>query len=128
MRPFREYRKLPDGSREPFSKWRGRIVRNGKREKVVLFTDKRASERELVRLQAVADEETQDGPAARRARHAKRPIGEHVAEYLDFIRRTTKSTDHHRITDSMMSRLIAVTGWSRLNDITQQSMEAVLKS
>lgn len=127
MQPFREYRKLKNGKRAPYAKWRGRIVVSGKRRKVVLFTDAKVSKRELLRLQAEADAETQDGPATQRRRHQARPIGEHVADYLSYIRRTTKSKDHHRITDFMLSRLVRVAGWSRLSDISQESMELVLK-
>jgi len=128
MKPFREYRKLSDGRRVAYARWRGRVIENGKRRKVVLFTDKKVSERELAKLQAEADANSQDGQASLRRRHAARHIDEHVRDYVQFIERTTKSKAHHRITDCMLKKLVKLGGWQRLSDITQESMEGVLKA
>src|SRR4051794_8091589 len=126
MQPFREYRKLWDENRcawkrVAYAKWRGRIVRNGRREKVVLFTDLRASKRELAKLQAEADEETQDGAGVRRRKYALRPISDHVADYLASLR--TKSDEHRRISKWMLEKLVAGCGWRRLAEISEGSVE-----
>jgi integrase len=128
MQPFREYRTLPDGRKLPYAKWRGRVARNGKREKVTLFTDKSVSERELRRLQTEADQEMQNPAGTRRRKHGQRPLSDHVAEYMTDLRRTTKNPEHHRISEWMLGRLVSVAGWQRLNDISQASMEAALKT
>ena len=46
---------------------------------------------------------------------------------MSTLRRVTKSADHHEISKGMLRRLVELAGWKRLSDITQESMELVLK-
>ena len=112
-------------------RWRG-YVQDGPlpadRRKVKLFTYKDASRRELVRLQREADAAVQNPEAARRRDHAARPIGEHVADYLAHLARTTKSPAHHKIAGQMLRRLVSLAGWHRLSDVTTASVESALRS
>jgi hypothetical protein len=128
MQPFREYRRGKDDKKVAILKWRGRVVTNGVRRKVVLFTDKKSSERELLRLQIEADAETQDGAAVRRRNHSKRPISDHVTDYGKHIGRISKNADHPRISLWMLNRLVELAGWKRLADITLESIEGALKA
>jgi integrase len=125
MLPFKEknYR-----TGKEFDRYRG-TVRLGPRDyiKVVLFTDFELSKRELRRRQRESDEEAHDPTGVRRRKYQCLPIKEHLAEYMGYLRRTAKNTDHPGIAEGMLCRLIGLANWHRLADITQSSMEAALK-
>jgi integrase len=112
-----------------YPRYRG-MVRTGPgpkdRYKATLFTDLEVSKRELRRLQSEADSAAQDPVAFRRREHAVKPVGDHIADYLAYLGRTTKTNDHVRIAKFMLDRLVALTGWRKLSDISQESVEPVI--
>lgn len=123
MKPFKE--KNRKGGEYP--KYRGHLWENGKRRKVVLTADYKVSKRRLAKMQAEADARADDLDLARRREHAKRHITVHASEYVDNIKRTTKSKAHHRITEFMMRKLIELAEWNWLDDMTAASLEGVVK-
>jgi integrase len=126
MRPFKENRRRVDGSLVELSRYRGWVRKGSSRFKVTLFTDKKVSERELRRLQAVADDEIQSGASGRIRKQFARPVSEHVDDYLSALKMTGVSADHYRISKWMMAKLIELAGWSRMPDVSVDSLRAVV--
>lgn len=117
-------RQRPDGTDYPCYYGRYRDAA-GKWKKVKLFTDKRASERRLAEFQTNADQRAA-GCLTVEMDHAKRPISEHVADYLKWLGGESRRPDSVRIATSTLNKLVAGCGWKRLADITIDSVEALL--
>lgn len=127
MTVFRESRRLTDGTKRSFPRYRGWVrMPGGSRKKHVLFTDKLVSEKKLRELQRQADLESIDGQAARLEREGKRPISDHVADYIASLKLNSASVDHASISEGMLNRLLKATEWKLLRDITVESVEAAL--
>jgi integrase len=101
---------------------------------VLLFTDKTASERELAKLQAREDQRAA-GVITAEMEHAGKPLigtsakGEkigHIPDYLAALKQVGVSDDHHRISTWTMDKLLELSGWARVADITADSLRTVM--
>lgn len=92
---------------------------------VRLYSDKVASERELARLQGEADRHDA-GCTSADVERLRRPIAELAKDYIANLKAQNKDTDHVRISEWMLDKLIDLGGWRRFGDITRDSMERIL--
>jgi integrase len=108
------YGKIREGSR-PYQTWRV----------VPLFSDKTASERELQKLQALADRRAQ-GMITPETDAAAKPLADHVADYLASLKQSGVDSDHLRIVTWMTERLLELSGWKRVADLTADSLRMIV--
>jgi integrase len=108
------------------SKWYGKL-RVGKHEwrNIVLYTDKTASERELMNRQAEMDQRMA-GVITPQMEHAPKPLAEHVKDYIEDLRRQNCDSEHVYICELYMDKIIDRTKWHRLAEITAESFQRVL--
>jgi integrase len=107
--------------------WFGKVQLGPKAWRTVrLFTDKTASERELQKLQAQADQRAA-GIATPATDKLRQPITTLRDEYLAALERQRHKPDHVRITRFMLDRLIELGEWRYFSDITVPSVEKITK-
>jgi len=77
-------------------KWYGDFTgADGFKNRIALFTDQAASERELQDRQTHADKERKGLAAPReQEQHARRPLSEHLADYCEHLARDGKTPEH----------------------------------
>ena len=92
---------------------------------VPLFSDKTASERELNRLQCHEDRKAA-GVVTVEMSYAAKPLAEHAADYLAALKLMGVSDEHYRIAKWTLERLLTLTGWARVADVTADSLRAAL--
>lgn len=90
------------------------------------YTDLRASRKLLDRLITDAKQRA-EGIVDRSAGHRKRPLAEHVAEYLEHCDYTGESPVHLKNKRTQLRRLLEGTGASRLSDLTPNAVEKHLQ-
>ncbi len=119
---FQRFKTMPDGKREPYG-WYGRYKdTEGRWQKVKLFKDKVSSQRRLNEIERDAELRSA-GVVTVNMDHAKRPISEHVADYVASLRNDNLDADRLRISEWTMKKLVALGGWKKLADITVDSVE-----
>jgi integrase len=106
------YGKLREG-KKPNHRWRT----------IPLFSDKGASESEIQRLQADADKRAA-GLITLEIDAAAKPLCEHVDEYLATLKGNV-ADDHYRIVAWMTRRLLDLTGWTMVADISPGGLRDV---
>jgi hypothetical protein len=111
------------------ARWQGKL-RIGKPphhtwKTVRLFADKTASERELMKMQTIEDQRAA-GVITPEMEHAGKPLAVHIADYLAAMKQVGVSEDHYRISKWTLEKLITLSGWSRVSDLTADSLRQVL--
>src|SRR5580698_4155518 len=118
--------KIRGRNKAPSSTYYGKVkVAPRTWERVKLYSDKTASRRRLNELQRQA-EQRDAGVVRIEMDQAGRPLAEHAADYLSALKLAGVAEDHHRIASWMLTRLIELTGWTRIADITADSLRAML--
>lgn len=102
------------------------LVVNGKRTTVALKTDDlgkawAALERERKRIELEAA-----GLGNDHLRHARRPLKEHIADWIEAVTARDVTAKHVGTLRADVERLAEMGGWRRLPDITPTRVEAVL--
>ncbi len=97
----------------------------GSQRRVKLFTDRTASERELVKLQKEADQRT-SGVINSDSQRAGKPLPVLVEEYFSYLATQSSNREHMRISRWMLDRLIELGQWKFFRDITLPSMTLIL--
>ncbi|MGD0770058.1 MAG: tyrosine-type recombinase/integrase [Tepidisphaeraceae bacterium] len=106
--------------------WYGRRKVNGRWKWLKLFTDQRASQQRWSEI--VRDHELREaGVITPQMDCLQKPLSEHVAEYLDSLKRTVTS-DHYRIVSYMLRHFVSLAGWQTLGDVNPQSASRVLSA
>jgi integrase len=106
--------------------WYGRLKVNGHWKWFKLFTDRRASQQRWNEI--VRDHELrQAGVITPQMDSAQRPLSEHVAEYLEMLKRTA-SDEHYRIVRYMLRQFFDLAGWKSLPDVSPHSASRVLSA
>ena len=103
---------------------------NGKRRTVKGTTDKVVTQRIANDLEAqvIRRREGLEEPSEQRRRsERKRPIGEHLAEFMDHLSGKRNSAQHLSESRSQIQETIARCGWNTINDITAQSFQGYLR-
>ena|GEM_PF-1306720 len=113
------YKKTPDARR-----WTAAYTNpfDGKRKVVVLFTDKQASRRQLDQLIAEAERQA-TGLGDPFAEQRRRPLQEHIGEYIEHCQRIGESPVHVKNKKSQLERLVAGIGATRLSDLEPNRVE-----
>ena len=108
------------GGRET-ARWYGKVrVAPWQWRQVALFTDKVASERELMRLQREADQRAA-GVVTPEMEQAGRSLREHVREYVADLRRRNCSEAHVEICEKYLAIVLAETDWKMPGDVSAAS-------
>jgi len=91
-----------------------------------LFTDQRASQQRWAEI--IRDQELHEaGVITPQMDSVQKPLLQHVAEYLEEIKRTV-TDEHYRIVRYMVRQFIDLAGWKSLADVNQQSASRVLSA
>lgn len=106
-------------------RWYGKVRRGNLWQNVILFTDKVASQRELIRLQAEADRRAA-GVITDEILYAQKPLSEHLKDYLADIKRRNLDSEHAYICELYINKMIRLGDWSRVSDLTANNVRAVL--
>lgn len=97
----------------------------GRWKNVPLFSDKTASERRLKELQTAADRRAAGIDTADTDRLAL-PIADLAEKYIEWLTVQKKDSDHIRISEWMLNKLIETGEWRYFRDITRESVEKML--
>ena len=115
---------------DPNSRWTAKIrVAPGVYKPVIGFTDKRATEKYARRLEdefRAMERGERDAAAEKLGTQARRPIGQHVAEYRAFLESKRNSTQHVDETIGGIEATIETCGWLTLTDLDGARFAALL--
>jgi integrase len=112
--------------RVELTNWYGRLKLNGRWKWFKLFTDRRASQQRWNEI--IRDHELrQAGVITPQMDSAQRPLSEHVAEYLEILKRTV-SDEHYRIVRYMLRQFFDLAEWKLLTDVNPQSASRILSA
>jgi integrase len=98
---------------------------DGIRKRKALFTDKTASEQELLRLQCQADQQ-QTGIADTHEESHKRSLREHLSEFSASIRHDGCSEDYVKQIESRISRVLDGCRFRRIGDLSASRLQEFL--
>ncbi len=117
------YKKTPDAP-----KWSGAFAHptTGKRVLCTLYSDKQASRVALDRLIKEA-ERSAEGLEDPHKVQRRRPIAEHVTDYLAHCRHEQQDDHHIRIKDANLHRLIEAAKAKVIDDLTLERMTVALR-
>jgi len=106
--------------------WYGRLKVNGHWKWFKLFTDRRASQQRWNEI--IRDHELHEsGVITPQMDSAQKPLSQHVAEYLEEIKRTV-TDEHYRIVRYMLRHFIDLANWKSLADVNPQAASRVLSA
>ena len=121
----------PDGQPRKSPNWWGRYKgTDGVWVRVALYPDQVASATRLAELDRDAELRRRGyiTPAMdARADHDRRPIAEHVADYLDQLRMSGVRASHLENATFVTGKLVKLARWKKLPDITADSMRGVVR-
>lgn len=117
------YKKTPDAKR-----WTAAFTHpvSGARIIKTLYADKQASRAALDRMLRDT-ERCAEGLEDPHAEQRRRPIGEHVEEYLDHCRHQQQAPRHILGKARQLKNLVIKTGALRIDDLTLEAVEGVLR-
>ena len=125
MNVFKVTRKLPDGSHKRSSKWYGKVRSGGRWKMAPLYSDKAASVRRLQELQRIADQKA-TGMITVATEAVGKALVDHITDRLADMERQGCSAKHVYTMRTMLNRVLALTGWKNLSDMTADNTAKLL--
>ena len=125
MNVFKVTRKLPDGSHKRSSKWYGKVRSGGHWKMAPLYSDKAASVHRLQELQRIADQKA-TGMITVATEAAGKALVDHITDRLADMQRQGCSPKHVYTMRTMLNRVLALTGWKNLSDMTADNTAKLL--
>lgn len=106
--------------------WYGRRKDPGRSWKwIKLFTDKRASQRKWEDMRREAEARA-SGMMSADVSKLSEPIAKLKQDHIEALRQAGGNSEHHRIVEWMMDRLIELGDWKLWQDITEDSLREIL--